>query len=46
MDVQESLYDLILDKAYGNTNLVIEYIINNEKKDPDSIYPCSRRSVP
>ncbi|MGD9687362.1 MAG: HEAT repeat domain-containing protein [Desulfobacter sp.] len=31
-DIQESLYDLILDKAYGNTNLVIEYIINNEKK--------------
>jgi hypothetical protein len=31
-DVQESLYDLILDKAYGNTNLVIEYIINNEKR--------------
>ncbi|WP_320044105.1 HEAT repeat domain-containing protein [uncultured Desulfobacter sp.] len=31
-EVQESLYDLILDKAYGNTNLVIEYITNNEKK--------------
>nr|WP_320191015.1 HEAT repeat domain-containing protein [uncultured Desulfobacter sp.] len=31
-EVQESLYDLILDKAYGNTNLVIEYISNNEKK--------------
>jgi len=30
--IQESLYDLILDKAYGNTNLVIEYITNNEKK--------------
>ncbi|NDY72811.1 response regulator [Desulfobacter hydrogenophilus] len=31
-EIQESLYDLILDKAYGNTNLVTEYIINNEKK--------------
>jgi len=31
-EVQESLYDLILDKAYGNTNLVIEYIASNEKK--------------
>lgn len=31
-EVQESLYDLILDKAYGNTNLVTEYITNNEKK--------------
>lgn len=31
-EVQESLYELILDKAYGNTNLVIEYITNNEKK--------------
>lgn len=30
--IQESLYDLILDKAYGNTSLVIEYITNNEKK--------------
>ncbi|PIE62882.1 MAG: response regulator [Desulfobacter postgatei] len=30
--VQESLYDLILDKAYGNTNLVAEYINSNEKK--------------
>ncbi|MCG8683737.1 MAG: HEAT repeat domain-containing protein [Desulfobacterales bacterium] len=29
--VQEGLYDLILDKAYGNTDLVIEYIANNEK---------------
>jgi len=32
-EIQESLYDLILDKAYGNTNLVTEYITkNNEKK--------------
>ena len=31
-EVQESLYELILDKAYGNTKLVIEYITNNEKK--------------
>ncbi|NWH04009.1 HEAT repeat domain-containing protein [Desulfobacter latus] len=30
--VQENLYDLILDKAYGNTNLVTEYITSNEKK--------------
>lgn len=31
-EVQECLHDLILDKAYGNTNLVTEYITNNEKK--------------
>ena len=31
-EVKESLYDLILDKAYGNTNLVTKYISNNEKK--------------
>jgi len=31
-EVQESLYELILDKAYGNTNLVTEYITNNGKK--------------
>ena len=30
-EVQESLYDLILDKAYGNTNLVTEYITSKEK---------------
>nr|WP_319396031.1 HEAT repeat domain-containing protein [uncultured Desulfobacter sp.] len=30
--IQESLYDLILDKAYGNTHLVIEYITSNETK--------------
>ncbi|MCP3941136.1 MAG: response regulator [Desulfobacteraceae bacterium] len=30
--VQEALYELILDKAYGNTDLVIEYITKNEKK--------------
>lgn len=30
--IQEALYDLILDKAYGNTNLVIKYITENEKK--------------
>jgi len=29
--VQDALYDLILDKAYGNTKLVIEYITENEK---------------
>lgn len=29
--VQEGLYDLILDKAYGNTDLVISYITANEK---------------
>jgi len=31
LEVQEGLYDLIMDKAYGNTDLVIEYISNNEK---------------
>ncbi|HCY87297.1 MAG TPA: response regulator, partial [Desulfobacteraceae bacterium] len=30
-EVRDGLYDLILDKAYGNTDLVIEYITNNEK---------------
>nr|NJM01576.1 response regulator [Desulfobacula sp.] len=30
--VQDSLYELILDKAYGNTDLVIRYITENEKK--------------
>ncbi len=30
--IQEALYDLILDKAYGNTELVIHYITKNEKK--------------
>ncbi|MCD4719272.1 MAG: HEAT repeat domain-containing protein [Desulfobacula sp.] len=30
--IQESLYELILDKAYGNTDLVINYITQNEKK--------------
>ncbi len=30
--IQESLYELILDKAYGNTELVIRYITENEKK--------------
>ena len=30
--IQESLYDLILDKSYGNTDLVIKYITDNEKK--------------
>ncbi len=30
-EIQEGLYDLIMDKAYGNTDLVIEYISNNEK---------------
>jgi len=31
-EVQESLYELILDKAYGNTNLVTKYITNNGEK--------------
>lgn len=31
-EIQESLYELILDKAYGNTDLVIQYITQNEKK--------------
>ena len=30
-NVQDSLYELILDKAYGNTDLVIQYITGNEK---------------
>ncbi len=30
--IQESLYELILDKAYGNTDLVIKYITQNEKR--------------
>lgn len=30
--IQEALYELILDKAYGNTDLVIAYITKNEKK--------------
>jgi len=30
--IQESLYELILDKAWGNTDLVIEYISRSEKK--------------
>ncbi|WDP89694.1 MAG: response regulator [Desulfobacter sp.] len=30
-EVQEGLYDLILDKAYGNTDLVLDYITENEK---------------
>ena len=30
--IQESLYELILDKAFGNIDLVIKYITQNEKK--------------
>ncbi len=30
-EIQEALYELILDKAYGNTDLVIDYITKNEK---------------
>ncbi|MFA5904484.1 MAG: HEAT repeat domain-containing protein, partial [Desulfobacula sp.] len=30
--IQDALYELILDKAYGNTDLVIKYITENEKK--------------
>ncbi|MCP3875077.1 MAG: response regulator [Desulfobacteraceae bacterium] len=30
--IQESLYELILDKSFGNTDLVIKYITENEKK--------------
>jgi len=30
--IQDSLYELILDKAYGNIDLVINYITKNEKK--------------
>ncbi|MCP3899959.1 MAG: response regulator [Desulfobacteraceae bacterium] len=31
-EVQESLYDLILDKSYGNTELVIKYISENDNQ--------------
>lgn len=31
-EIQQALYELILDKAYGNTNLVIAYISKNKKK--------------
>jgi CheY-like chemotaxis protein len=31
-EIQDGLYDLILDKAYKNTQLVIDYITENEKK--------------
>lgn len=30
-EIQDGIYDLILDKAYGNTDLVISYITNNDK---------------
>ncbi len=30
-EVRESLYELILDMAYGNTEMVIQYILKNEK---------------
>ncbi len=30
-EIQEALYELILDKAYGNTDLVIDYITKNDK---------------
>ncbi len=32
-EFQETLYELILDKAYGNTDLVIRYISQNDKKN-------------
>jgi CheY-like chemotaxis protein/HEAT repeat protein len=31
-EVQESLYELILDKSYGNTELVIKYISENDSQ--------------
>ena len=31
-ELQEALYELILDKAYGNTDLVLRFIKGNEKK--------------
>ncbi len=31
-DIQESLYELILDKSYGNTELVIKYISENDNQ--------------
>ncbi|MBF0301775.1 MAG: HEAT repeat domain-containing protein [Desulfamplus sp.] len=32
-EINESLYELILDKAYGNTDLIINYIIQDDKKN-------------
>ncbi len=31
-EIQEGIYDLILEKAYGNTDLVLEYITENDRK--------------
>ncbi len=31
-EVKEALYELILDKAYGNTDLVVKYITQNNKE--------------
>jgi len=31
-EIRDSLYELILDKAYGNTELVIKYITQNNKE--------------
>ena len=31
-ELQETLYELILDKAYGNTDLVLRFLSGNEKK--------------
>ncbi|MCK5508426.1 MAG: response regulator [Desulfobacterales bacterium] len=31
-EIQESLYELILDKSYGNTELVIKYISDNDNQ--------------
>ncbi|MBF0572966.1 MAG: response regulator [Desulfamplus sp.] len=32
-EIQESLYDLILDKAYGNADRIIKYIIQDDKRN-------------
>jgi len=32
-EIQETLYELILDKAYGNHNRIIRYIVKDDKKN-------------
>ena len=42
-EVQDSLYELILDKSFGNTELVIKYINENEKKNQIAVFKGCRR---
>ena len=37
-EIKDSLYELILDKAYGNTELVIKYITQQDNKETQLIY--------